>query len=304
MDKYFSFAKIILLGEYAVLHGADAICLPLKTGQQLGISEATHKHIHWSWSYKDQVLARFSLDCVSLEVQESSKGDPSWAQNLLRIIRKFNPHFLKEKGVVLDFVNFFPPQWGLGASSASISSLCRYAGVNPYEVNKELMGGSGADIACTTARNWFLYRNILPSPPTWELPFLFPHRQNIHFIYSGNKQATASHLSAMSGQEQNETNDWLKANHYVYRLLAGPGLHEMMQIVAEHEDFVSASIRKDKIQTQFPDFDGQLKSLGAWGGDFFMSISHRDEDYVKQYFGQRGYEVLFNWKEMVENEYF
>jgi mevalonate kinase len=197
MDKYFSFAKIILMGEYAVLHGADAICLPLKTGQQLQISETNERLIHWKWVYKDQVLAQFRFDLLTLDVIESSQSEPNWAKKLLQIIRKYNPYFLKDKGVSLHFTNYFPPQWGLGASSASISSLCRYAGVNPYWVNKELMGGSGADIACTTASSWFLYRNVLPIPPVWELPFAFPHRGNMFFIYSGNKQATASHLSSI-----------------------------------------------------------------------------------------------------------
>ena len=52
----FSKGKIILMGEYAVLHGADALCLPLSTGQKLKISELDDQIIRWQWDYDQNNL--------------------------------------------------------------------------------------------------------------------------------------------------------------------------------------------------------------------------------------------------------
>jgi hypothetical protein len=46
----------------------------------------------------------------------------------------------------------------------------------------------------------------------------------------------------------------------------------------------------------FDDFDGVIKSLGAWGGDFVMVISN---DNPKKYFKEKGYEIVIPYHEMI-----
>jgi hypothetical protein len=304
MDQLYSNAKIILMGEYAVLHGADAVCMPLKTGQKLLVEDSNTASIHWRWNYKNETLAHFELDSQSLRVLNVETGDPNWAIQLIGLIRKQNPQFLQNKGTKLNFINHFPPQWGLGSSSATISSLCRLARVNPYVVNEELMGGSGADIACTTENNWFLYRKQLPDPGIWPIPYQYSFVENTYFVYSGNKQATANHLKDVSADAKYHRVSWLQANDYVYRFIAAPTIPEILKIVYDHELLISNAIGMDPIGALFPNFPGKVKSLGAWGGDFFMAISQQSEQFVSEYFKQKGYETIFNWDEFVEKELF
>ena len=301
MEKIFSFGKILLMGEYAVLHGADALCLPLKTGQELTVTDGTEGKIQWRWKYKDQMLASFSFDAASLE--EESNGTANWVALLLNFIRKQNPDFLRQGGKSLGFVNLFPPQWGLGSSSATISSLCRLAGVDPFVVNRQLMGGSGADIACTTAQKWFLYRNDESGPQTWEIPFNYHFPKNTWFVYSGKKMETASHLKSFSSEPRHAVS-WMQANDYVYRFIPVPTLPEAMQIIYEHELLIGEAIGKESIAHRFRDFPGKVKSLGAWGGDFFMALSQQEPGFVRGYFYNKGYGTVLSWKELTETKIF
>ncbi len=304
MRSFFSRAKVILLGEYAVLHGADALCLPLKTGQHLNVENNSQALIHWKWSYKHKVLADFTLEPETLELNSTAAGNPQWAVSLIKLIRNQQPGFLKTNPRNLHFINYFPPEWGLGSSSATISALCRLADANPYLVNQKLMGGSGADIACATAHSWVLYRNHLPEPPRWELPFDYALKEYTYFIYSGKKQATAEHLENVRSGKKPSHAEWDKLNHYVYRFLGISNVIDAVDLLQTHEDFIAQRIGMQPLANSFPDFPGAIKSLGAWGGDFFMALSNQPAGFVKDYFIHKGYPVVFTWEELVENQAF
>jgi mevalonate kinase len=300
MESLFSHAKLILMGEYAVLHGSNAICLPLKTGQKLEIKNNIPGQIHWKWSFEKNILTDITLESESLEILETKAGNAQWAVDLILYIRQQNPVFLRDKGCSLHFVNFFPPQWGLGSSSATISSLCRFAGVNPYVVNEKLMGGSGADIACTTAPKWFLYRRSLPQPELWQIPTEFQFPENTFFIYSGQKQETAGHLKSMVQTNSKFNNAlWSEVDKFILRFIAASALPEAFKIIDDHELLIASQIQKQPIGNLFKDFPGKVKSLGAWGGDFFMAMSQQPHEFVKNYFSKKGFDKVFLWKDFV-----
>jgi len=300
MESFFSHAKLILMGEYAVLHGTHAICLPLKTGQKLEIENNIPGQINWKWSFENNILADFILEAESLELIDKKAGNAQWAIDLLLYIRQQNPVFLRNKGCSLHFINLFPPEWGLGSSSATISSLCRFADVNPFLVNEKLMGGSGADIACTTAEKWFLYRRSLPAPEIWQIPTDYTFPENTFFIYSGQKQETAGHLKNISRSE-NKANDaiWPEVNKFILRFLAASTLPEAFKIIDDHELLIASQINKQPIGNLFTCFPGKVKSLGAWGGDFFMALSQQPPDFIRNYFFKKGYDKVFLWEDFM-----
>ncbi len=302
--NYFSHAKLILLGEYAVLQGIDAICLPLSTGQNLIVNDVDSYEIQWVWTYKDHIIADIVFEPKTLKTLSGNPENAIWCRGLLELIRLYNPGFLLDKGCRLSFVNHFPEAWGLGSSSATISSLCRMAGVNPYLVNKRLMGGSGADIACTTRNNWFLYRMKLPEPEIWNIPVDYRFIKNSYFIYSGSKQATAEHLRTIASQNEAREVQWSVINSLVYRFLAATKLKDACDTLDEHEAFISNAIKRKTIGDEFSDFPGKIKSLGAWGGDFFMALTTEKPEFVKKYFGIKGFDTVFSWHELVNSDNF
>jgi hypothetical protein len=303
MNSIFSAGKIILMGEYAVLHGSDALCLPLATGQNLSAKPSDENLIQWKWKYRQHILADFSLFCDSLESNQPSTGDFRWARALIELIRQHNPYFLTT-GTILEFENFFPPEWGLGSSSATISSLCRMAGVDPYIINAAHTGGSGADIAATTAPGWFLYRKTNNSPLVWPLPFDYPHAGNSFFIYTGKKQATQSHVKEISHSIQAEDIDWKLTNAPLYRFLCCSTVPEAMKCISDHEQIIGNAIQMEAVGNRFDDFPGRIKSLGAWGGDYLLAVTQQDEAFVRNYFHQRELNTVFNWHEFTQTKHF
>lgn len=303
MDSIFSAGKIILMGEYAVLHGSDALCLPLATGQMLTVRPSEGNLIHWKWKYRQHILADFSLFCDTLDINQPSTGDFQWGQKLIQLIRQYRADFLTT-GFTLEFENYFPPEWGLGSSSATISSLCRMADVNPFIINATLTGGSGADIAATTAPGWFLYRKTNNNPLTWPLPFNFPHADNSYFVYTGKKQATQSHVKEISNSIKAEEIDWLQTNIPLYKFLSSSTVPEAMKCVSDHEQIISVAIQMDPAANRFRDFPGSIKSLGAWGGDYLLAVTQQDEAFVRSYFHQKELNTVFNWKEFTQTQHF
>jgi hypothetical protein len=75
-----------------------------------------------------------------------------------------------------------------------------------------------------------------------------------------------------------------------------------MQLMQSHEEIMSdilelPMVKKDK----FPDFEGEVKSLGAWGGDFIMAASRRRDQEVRDYFLGKNLPVVFKWKDIVHD---
>jgi hypothetical protein len=51
------------------------------------------------------------------------------------------------------------------------------------------------------------------------------------------------------------------------------------------------------IQEQlFSDFNGTIKSLGAWGGDFVLVVAAENPT---EYFREKGYETILQYSEMI-----
>ena len=64
-----------------------------------------------------------------------------------------------------------------------------------------------------------------------------------------------------------------------------------------HENELSAILELLTVQEAlFSDFDGVVKSLGAWGGDFILAIALEDPT---AYFSSKGYSTVIPYKEMI-----
>ena len=69
------------------------------------------------------------------------------------------------------------------------------------------------------------------------------------------------------------------------------------KLIEAHELIISKLISKKTIKdVLFKDFDGSIKSLGAWGGDMIMVTSHNNPS---GYFKERGYSTIFKFEELL-----
>jgi len=74
-------------------------------------------------------------------------------------------------------------------------------------------------------------------------------------------------------------------------------VHSFANALQLHENELSAILELLTVQEAlFSDFDGVVKSLGAWGGDFVLAIALEDPT---AYFLSKGYSTVIPYKEMI-----
>jgi hypothetical protein len=77
-------------------------------------------------------------------------------------------------------------------------------------------------------------------------------------------------------------------------------LEQFNELIREHEELVQAVLNKPRAyEIYFEDFWGEIKSLGAWGGDFVLACSDESEEKTRQYFAERGFETVIPYEEMI-----
>lgn len=77
-------------------------------------------------------------------------------------------------------------------------------------------------------------------------------------------------------------------------------LDEFCKLMDEHEQITSDFIRLPKVKDlYFNDFDGSIKSLGAWGGDFVLVASPNAD--IASYFTSKGFKNIIPFRDMVFN---
>ena len=319
MKQYNSHGKFLLTSEYLVLKGALALALPLKLGQSLEIEEldSSNNRLHWEAFRPEGKWFSVTLNPETLEIIDCD--NPSKAEKLTQILNAVKQLNLKVfSGNDLRFITRldFDPNWGLGSSSTLIANLARWANVNPYELLKLTFGGSGYDLACATAEGPIYYqlagldcfvphndakRQSEPTQKIEPVNFQPSFAEHLFFVYQGQKQSSSKEIKAFL--EKSNPFDLQKDIEAVSEIsravLKCESLDEFAMLMQCHERIIARCIGQEPVQKRFPDFEGVLKSLGAWGGDFILAATQWDENQVKEYFKEKGLEVVFGYKEML-----
>ena len=303
VQKYYSHGKFLLTGEYLVLKGALALALPLKLGQSLTIETVCTPSLQWNAYKLNGPWFSVTMNPENLEIINSD--DQPKAEKLseiLKAVKQLNPAAFKD-GLCFETRLDFDPNWGLGSSSTLIANLARWANVNPYELLKLTFGGSGYDIACATAEQPIYYQLIDNQPNVEIIDFNPSFAEHLFFIYQGQKQSSSKEIKAFL--EKTNPIDLQKDIEAVSEISRAvpkcQSLEEFAMLMQCHERIISRCIGQEPVQKRFPDFEGVLKSLGAWGGDFILAATEWDKSQVKEYFKGKGLEVVFGYKEIVLN---
>ena len=300
MSVYKANGKLLLTGEYLVLKGALALAVPTKMGQTLSVETRRATSLQWDAYKPDGPWFSATLN-NDLDVLETD--DPSKAQKLsgiLKVVRELNPQAF-ETGLLFETHLEFDPSWGLGSSSTLISNLAQWAGVNPYEVLKRTIGGSGYDIACATANTAIHYKLDQGEPHVQPVVFNPPFVDRLFFVYQEKKQHSSEEVKAFN-RHWAET-DLRHENQIVSELsMALPTItyyEDFCTLLQVHENILARCLDREPVQQQYPDFDGVLKSLGAWGGDFLLAVTEKPFEDVRAYFQSKGMNTIFKYQDLI-----
>ena len=301
IQKYYSYGKFLLTGEYLVLKGALALATPLKLGQSMMVETRHGTSLQWDAYKPDGPWFSVKLNPKTLEIIDCD--DRAKAEKLVQIlnsVKSLNPNALAD-GLRFETRLDFNPNWGLGSSSTLISNLARWANVNPYELLKLTFGGSGYDIACATAEQPIFYQLIDGKPKIESVSFNPPFAEQLFFVYLGQKQTSSKEVKAfLETTNPVDLQKDIEAVSEISRALPQcQTLDEFCMLMQCHERLIARCIGQEPVQKRFPDFEGTLKSLGAWGGDFILAATEWDENQVRAYFKKHGLEVIFGYDALV-----
>jgi len=305
MANFHANGKFLLSGEYLVLQGARALALPLNLGQSLEVKTVDIQSgmIHWDAYTPKGFWFASIFSKYGFTVHASD--DMAKADMLCKIfseIKSLNPNVLQDKNDYFFVTRLeFDKDWGLGSSSTLISLLSQWADVNPYELLKRTMGGSGYDIACATASKPLIYHLDKGQPIVETVDFKPAFADKLYFVYQGHKQSSGKEVKSF--KERAKTIDFsaerAEISEITDALVKTTSFNDFCALLSRHEAIMSRCLDQPPLKLQYSDFQGIIKSLGAWGGDFFLAATELPEKEVFSYFNSKGLKTVLKYDEIV-----
>ena len=296
--EVYSNGKVLLTGEYVILDGALSLAAPTKFGQYLRLRESQSNLINWkSINFDGNIWFECLITSDTLEVKStSSKKISNTLVEIINLIRDYNPTFLKKCGSDISTNLTFEKNLGLGSSSTLISNLSKISGVNPYTLNNKIYKGSGYDIACAESISPILYKLEKDRRTINQVSFKPSFNECIYFVYLNKKQNSFSEIKRYN-KNKASISIINEISNITSEILVCNSIDGFNKLIEAHELIISKLISKKTIKdVLFKDFDGSIKSLGAWGGDMIMVTSHNNPSW---YFKERGYSTIFKFKELL-----
>ncbi|MBF0315556.1 MAG: GHMP kinase [Oligoflexia bacterium] len=310
--RYYGHGKLLITAEYVVLDGALALALPTTVGQSMEVSTraSTISQLNWKSYTRENRLwffASFRInDFYDFDIVETNSPKHAlYLQKLLQEARGLNPHFLEltsgkkvESDVSMKLE--FPLEWGLGASSTLIYTLAKWAKVDPQALLAKSVGGSGYDLACAEANSPILYDRSEGGPLWKEVALDYPFKNNLFFVYSGQKQSSADAIKWYSLQKEKDITLIERVTAITRAIVKCERLVEFEALLREHEELLADFLGRERVKDlSFRDYWGEVKSLGAWGGDFLLVTSDRSVEETQDYFRGKGLGVFISFAELV-----
>jgi len=300
--------KLLLTGEYFVLDGAVALAVPTRLGQTMEFQTKSTKEKTFFWrSYDSDGACWFEGEFSKDDFNSDKNNDPSVANRLtkiLKVARNLNSEIVSRNLIEVSVVETkldFPRQWGLGTSSTLIAMVAKWAEVDPYQLLAETFGGSGYDLACANADQALVYQ--LPGPVVKSVKFSPSFSDQIYFVYLNQKQNSREGILSYRKIQRQLTQEIADISTLTDEMLDCQTQSEFARIMAAHEQIVARTLKIERAKDlYFSDFPGEIKSLGAWGGDFVMVTSDRSMDWVEKYFIEKGMSVFKTYKNLIKED--
>lgn len=291
-QSFFANGKLLLFGEYVVMRGVPALAFPTRFGQGLTLEPNTS----WTWKSFQHKTEWFSMQ-FNNQLRIISTTNEITAKKLMAILKdvfETQPTVLSQPLQFEAHINF-DRNWGFGTSATLIALLAQWAGIDPYILNERHFGGSSYDIASASADTPILYHK--PTREVREIALNEQITSHLLFVYSGVKQNSVNEVRRFSEIQIQASiiKDFIDIVEKVGSCLS---IEAFEMLMVRHEDLLSQVLLRKTIKSElFSDYPFAVKSLGAWGGDFFLA-SVRNMDEAITYFRKKGYKVFFSYSEL------
>ncbi len=294
---FHSNGKLLITGEYLVLKGAKALAIPSLKGQSMEVKAKSDSNSEISWKAydeKESLWFETSIDYTQLK----SRDNGNEAQTLLKILSDEEVQkAIHQYGGSYEITTRlqFHLHWGLGTSSTIISNIAEWLQIDAFRLQEKIFGGSGYDIACAQRSHPLIYQKMEEEPSVEEVNLnekILPH---LYFVSLDKKINSREAIADFDNKEINNS-DIDSVSFLTEALLEVEELETFQSLITKHNQILSKILNQEDAQSIFPDFEGVVKYLGAWGGDFLMAVS---EQNPKSYFRDKGYPNIFTYTDLL-----
>ena len=296
-----SHGKLLLTGEYLVLKGAEALCIPTNFYQTLNVKKSKKSFFHWkSYNHSNNLWIEAKLNACDLKILSEENKETLFLQRLLENARKINPEFLNcESGYNIESKMNFNKNWGLGSSSTLINNISQWADINPFNLLWSVSNGSGYDIASSISNGPIIYK-LINNKPIYDLIEFKPlFHQNLFFVYMNKKKQSEDEVKYFNNNIKVDKKNIDTISSITNKMIKCENLESFKNLIFEHEKTLSKTLKKEMVkEIFFNDYGGEVKSLGAWGGDFILAAGPKDS---KKYFEEKGFKTIFSFNDMLKN---
>ena len=300
MKSFHSNGKLLISGEYLVLDGALSLALPCKFGQYLNFTEDSNGTLEWiSKDMNDTIWFTAYFEAKTLKVLKTSNYNTvKWVKKILEFCNK-NSLTNKSLQGKIECKLEFPNNWGLGSSSTLLNNLASLYEVNPYDLHFSTTNGSGYDIACAGSNSAITYQVIENIPEVKKMDWSPVFKDEILFIFLKKKQK--SNLEVKRFKELKKDPDLIsRISSITKEIIYSKTIEEFEHLLDEHEAITGQYIQSETVKSKyFSDYEGSVKSLGAWGGDFVLATRKN-----KNYFLDKGFDTILSFSEIIKESTF
>ncbi|MHA6278582.1 GYDIA family GHMP kinase [Salinimicrobium sp. CAU 1759] len=305
MQKFHSYGKLLISGEYVVLDGATALALPTKFGQTLKVKEIEKPLIKWRSLENDGTVwfeDEFQTEDI-FDLQFSKANENNEVSKMLFLALhaagSMNSEILKE-GTGFEVITEvdFPRTWGLGTSSTLIANLAKWLQVNPFKLLDSTFGGSGYDVALGMYGTPLTFAKQGLENSILKTSFDPPFKDHLFFVHLNQKQDSRKAIEHYRRQEKSSLKRAIeKTSAITHSMITCKDLREFELLVEIHENLISQLLGIQKVKTRlFSEYPGAIKSLGGWGGDFVL-VSGNSQDM--DYFRRKGFNTILTYDDMI-----
>ena len=157
--------------------------------------------------------------------------------------------------------------------------------------------GSGYDIACAQHNSPIFYQLIAQKPIVTPFYFNPVFQENLFFVFLNQKQNSKEGIVKFRERQQDFSNEIARISAISELFLKSKSLENFNELIIEHEQIISTIINLKPVKEKvFPDYFGEIKSLGAWGGDFVLATGNES---TPNYFKNKGFETVFNYDKII-----
>jgi hypothetical protein len=119
-------------------------------------------------------------------------------------------------------------------------------------------------------------------------------------VYLGKKQCSTKSITSYNGFLKSREHEIERISELTEEIVFAHSIDDFEYAIKEHEKIISNVLKTKTIgESSFPGFEGSIKSLGAWGGDFVMMTWKGERVDLEKYLSEKGYYTMFSFDEIV-----